>query len=211
MKYGYIRVSHKTQDETRQRIEIEKMGVLPENCFVDKASGKTFIGREAWEKLLTKLTIGDVIVIHEIDRLGRDNKEIKETFELIGKKGVFFEFIDQPLLNTINRSQIERELIQPLVLHLLGYYAEKEREKILKRQKEAYDSLEKDNKGRLISRKKKIVVGRPNKIENLTKEEIRLVNLWLKGEIKRATVLKTLNISIASLYRVKNMIIKNNV
>lgn len=209
MKYGYIRVSHKTQDETRQRIEIEKKGVLTENCFVDKTSGKTFIGRDAWEKLLAKLVIGDVIVIHEIDRLGRNNKEIKETFELIGKKGVFFEFIDQPLLNTVDRSQIERELIQPLVLHLLGYYAEKEREKILKRQKEAYESLEKDDKGRLISRKKKVVVGRPNKIENLTKEEMRLVNLWLKGEVKRITVLKTLNVSTASLYRIKNIIAKS--
>ena len=114
--------------------------------------------------MLAKVVIGDVIVIKELDRLGRNNNEIKENYKLIKEKGVFLEFIDEPILNTYGKSSLEIELIQPLVLHLLGYITEKEREKILKRQKEAYLALEKDKKGRLLSRKKGKVVGRPNKI-----------------------------------------------
>ena len=76
------------------------------------------------------MIIGDIIVIKELDRLGRNNAEIKETFILLKNKGVYLEFLDQPLLNTTNKSQIEIELVQPIILHLLGYFAEKEREKI---------------------------------------------------------------------------------
>ena len=76
------------------------------------------------EFLKKTVVINDIIVIKELDRLGRNNQEIKETFERIGKKGVFLEFLEQPLLNTSGKSEIERELIQPLVLHLMGYFAE---------------------------------------------------------------------------------------
>ena len=163
-KYGYIRVSSNTQDETRQKEAMLQKGVLLENIFLDTASGKNFIDRSEWLKMLAKVVIGDVIVIKELDRLGRNNNEIKENYKLIKEKGVFLEFIDEPILNTYGKSSLEIELIQPLVLHLLGYITEKEREKILKRQKEAYLALEKDKKGRLLSRKKGKVVGRPNKI-----------------------------------------------
>lgn len=163
-KYGYIRVSSNTQDETRQKEAMLQKGVLLENIFLDKASGKNFIDCSEWLKMLAKVVIGDVIVIKELDRLGRNNNEIKENYKLIKEKGVFLEFIDEPILNTYGKSSLEIELIQPLVLHLLGYITEKEREKILKRQKEAYLALEKDKKGRLLSRKKGKVVGRPNKI-----------------------------------------------
>ena len=172
MKYGYLRVSTNTQDETRQKEALKKYGILEENIYLDKASGKNFIDRTEWQKLLVKVIIGDTIVIKELDRLGRNNAEIKETFILLKNKGVFLEFLDQPLLNTTNKSQIEIELIQPIILHLLGYFAEKEREKLKTRQKEAYDSLEKDSKGRKISRKKKKVVGRPNKIEKILQNNI---------------------------------------
>ena len=196
MKYGYLRVSTNTQDETRQREALKKYGVLEENIYLDKASGKNFIDRTEWQKLLVKVIIGDIIVIKELDRLGRNNAEIKETFILLKNKGVYLEFLDQPLLNTTNKSQIEIELVQPIILHLLGYFAEKEREKIRARQKEAYDSLEKDSKGRKISRKKNKVVGRPNKIEK---------------KITTKKTLEILNISRSSLFRIKNDIkgIKN--
>ena len=191
MKYGYLRVSTNTQDETRQREALKKYGVLEENIYLDKASGKNFIDRTEWQKLLVKVIIGDIIVIKELDRLGRNNAEIKETFILLKNKGVYLEFLDQPLLNTTNKSQIEIELVQPIILHLLGYFAEKEREKIRTRQKEAYDSLEKDSKGRKISRKKNKVVGRPNKIEK---------------KITTKKTLEILNISRSSLFRIKNEI-----
>ncbi|WP_238960435.1 hypothetical protein [Fusobacterium polymorphum] len=71
------------------------------------------------------MIIANVIVIKELDGLGRNNSEIKETFILLKNKGVYLEFLEQPLLNTTNKSQIEIELVQPIILHLLGYFAEK--------------------------------------------------------------------------------------
>ena len=211
MKYGYLRVSTNTQDETRQREALKKYGVLEENIYLDKASGKNFIDRTEWQKLLVKVIIGDIIVIKELDRLGRNNAEIKETFILLKNKGVYLEFLDQPLLNTTNKSQIEIELVQPIILHLLGYFAEKEREKIKIRQKEAYDSLEKDSKGRKISRKKNKVVGRPNKIEKILQDNSEIIKLWIEKKITTKKTLEILNISRSSLFRIKNDIkeIKN--
>lgn len=206
MKYGYLRVSTNTQDETRQREALKKYGVLEENIYLDKASGKNFIDRTEWQKLLVKVIIGDVIVIKELDRLGRNNAEIKETFILLKNKGVYLEFLDQPLLNTTNKSQIEIELVQPIILHLLGYFAEKEREKIRTRQKEAYDSLEKDSKGRKISRKKNKVVGRPNKIEKILQDNSEIIKLWIEKKITTKKTLEILNISRSSLFRIKNEI-----
>ena len=206
MKYGYLRVSTNTQDETRQREALKKYGVLEENIYLDKASGKNFIDRTEWQKLLVKVIIGDIIVIKELDRLGRNNAEIKETFILLKNKGVYLEFLDQPLLNTTNKSQIEIELVQPIILHLLGYFAEKEREKIKIRQKEAYDSLEKDAKGRKISRKKKKVVGRPNKIEKILQDNSEIIKLWIEKKITTKKILEILNISRSSLFRIKNEI-----
>ena len=211
MKYGYLRVSTNTQDETRQREALKKYGVLEDNIYLDKASGKNFIDRTEWQKLLVKVIIGDIIVIKELDRLGRNNAEIKETFILLKNKGVYLEFLDQPLLNTTNKSQIEIELVQPIILHLLGYFAEKEREKIKIRQKEAYDSLEKDSKGRKISRKKNKVVGRPNKIEKILQDNSEIIKLWIEKKITTKKTLEILNISRSSLFRIKNDIkgIKN--
>ena len=211
MKYGYLRVSTNTQDETRQREALKKYGVLEENIYLDKANGKNFIDRTEWQKLLVKVIIGDIIVIKELDRLGRNNAEIKETFILLKNKGVYLEFLDQPLLNTTNKSQIEIELVQPIILHLLGYFAEKEREKIKIRQKEAYDSLEKDSKGRKISRKKNKVVGRPNKIEKILQDNSEIIKLWIEKKITTKKTLEILNISRSSLFRIKNDIkgIKN--
>ena len=211
MKYGYLRVSTNTQDETRQREALKKYGVLEENIYLDKASGKNFIDRTEWQKLLVKVIIGDIIVIKELDRLGRNNAEIKETFILLKNKGVYLEFLDQPLLNTTNKSQIEIELVQPIILHLLGYFAEKEREKIRIRQKEAYDSLKKDSKGRKISRKKNKVVGRPNKIEKVLQDNSEIIKLWIEKKITTKKTLEILNISRSSLFRIKNDIkgIKN--
>ena len=206
MKYGYLRVSTNTQDETRQREALKKYGVLEENIYLDKASGKNFIDRTEWQKLLVKVIIGDIIVIKELDRLGRNNAEIKETFMLLKNKGVYLEFLDQPLLNTTNKSQIEIELVQPIILHLLGYFAEKEREKIRTRQKEAYDSLEKDSKGRKISRKKNKVVGRPNKIEKILQDNSEIIKLWIEKKITTKKTLEILNISRSYLFRIKNEI-----
>ena len=193
MIYGYVRISSKTQNEKRQIAALKNHGVAVENIFIDKESGKDF-NRDAWQKLMAKLIVGDTVVIKELDRMGRNNNEIKENFELIK---------ENPLLSTKGKSQIEIELIQPLVLHLFGYLAEKEREKILIRQREAYEQLEIDTKGRKISKKKNKVLGRPNKIENLTNEQKRYIKAWIDGNIKMSDYIKNTGIKKTSLYTIK--------
>ena len=200
MIYGYVRVSSKTQNEERQIAALKNEGVAIENIFIDKESGKDF-NRSAWQKLMAKLVIGDIIVIKELDRMGRNNDEIKENFELIKNKGCYLEFLENPLLSTKGKSQVEIELIQPLVLHLFGYLAEKEREKLLIRQREAYEQLETDEKGRKISKKKNKVVGRPNKLENLTTEQKRYIRAWIDGFIKITDCIKNVGIKKTSLYK----------
>ena len=193
MIYGYVRISSKTQNEERQIAALKNQGIAIENIFIDKETGKDF-NRDAWQKLMAKLIVGDTIVIKELDRMRRNNKEIKENFELIKNKGCFLEFLENPLLSTRGKSKIEIELIQPLVLHLFGYLAEKEREKILIRQREAYEQLETDAKGRKISKKKNKVLGRPNKIENLTTEQKRYIKAWIDGSIKMSDYIKNTGI-----------------
>ena len=152
---------------------------------------------------MAKVIVNDIIVIKELDRLGRNNNEIKDTFELLKNKRVFLEFIEQPILNTANKSKLEMELLHPIILHLLGYFAEKERVKIRQRQREAYNVLETDKKGRKISRKKGKVVGRPNKIENLTTEQKRYIKAWIDKSIKLRDCIKLTGLSSATLYRIK--------
>lgn len=200
MIYGYVRVSSKAQNEERQIAALKNEGVAIENIFIDKESGKDF-NRSAWQKLMAKLVIGDIIVIKELDRMGRNNNEIKENFELIKNKGCYLKFLENPLLSTKGKSQVEIELIQPLVLHLFGYLAEKEREKLLIRQREAYEQLETDEKGRKISKKKNKVVGRPNKLENLTTEQKRYIRAWIEGSIKISDCIKNVGIKKTSLYK----------
>lgn len=211
MKYGYIRVSTRQQDETRQRTALISSGVPLENIFSDKSTGTTFVGREAWEKLLAKVVIGDIIVIKELDRLGRNNEEIKNNFELLNKKGVYLEFLEQPLLNTYGMSNLERELLQPIVLHLLGYFAEKENEKRKNRQAEAYASLPRDEKGRMISRKKNKPVGRPNALDNLTAEQRRAIELFTNSQISLEECIKLSNLKRTTIFKIKKILFPNSV
>lgn len=154
---------------------------------------------------MSKIVMKDIIVIKELDRLGRNNEEIKKAFELIHKKGAYLEFIDDEILNTSNKSKLELELIQPIILHLLGYQAEKEREKLKSRQKEAYSLLAKDEKGRMISKKKNKVVGRPNIIEKLlkNKDSKKIILLWIDKKIKLKEVKELLKVSERTLYRIR--------
>lgn len=210
MIYGYIRISSKTQSEERQIIALKQKGISVENIFIDKESGKNF-NRTAWQSLMAKIVVGDTIVIKELDRMGRNNKEIKENFELIKNKGCFLEFLENPLLSTKNKSQIEIELIQPLILHLLGYFAEKEREKIVTRQKEGYDALSTDEKGRKKKKKKNKVIGRPSKVENLSSEQRRYIQAWMNGSIKISDCIKNIGIGKTSLFKIKKNMNKNSI
>jgi DNA invertase Pin-like site-specific DNA recombinase len=139
--YGYVRVSTREQNEDRQLVAMRNFGVVDSSIFLDKQSGKDF-HRKAYQKLLKKLRPGDTLVIKSVDRLGRDYGEILEQWRIITKeKQTAVVVLDIPLLDT---RQKERDLtgtfIADLVLQILSYVAQQEREFIRQRQAEGIEA-----------------------------------------------------------------------
>ena len=138
--YGYIRVSTKEQNEDRQRIALAEFPVPEENVFMDKLSGKDF-NRPQYRKLLRRMRPGDVLVVKSIDRLGRNYEELLNQWRIITKdKRVDIVVLDMPLLDT---RQTGRDLtgtfVADLVLQILSYVAQTERENIRQRQREGIE------------------------------------------------------------------------
>ncbi len=115
MEYGYARVSTKEQNEQRQIIALTQFGLLRENIYVDKQSGKDF-ERTQYQQLMRRLKRGDLLVIKSIDRLGRNYKEILEQWRIMTKeKHVFIVVLDMPLLDTRRENDLTNELIADIV------------------------------------------------------------------------------------------------
>ena len=166
MIYGYARVSTKEQNEQRQIEALINYGVEGKYIKVDKASGKNF-NRENYQLLKNEiLRTGDTLVIKELDRLGRNMDDIKKEWQDLIKMGIDIEIIDTPILNTGNKTDLEKNLISNIVFELLSYMAEKERIKIRTRQREGIDCMPVDPKtGKRYSKKTGKVTGRPVKNE----------------------------------------------
>lgn len=136
MLYGYIRVSTKDQNEDRQRIALSDAGVPQRNIILDKQSGKNF-DRPGYRKLCKKVKPGDTLFIKSIDRLGRNYNEILEQWRFLTKeKKMAIVVLDMPLLDTRRGKDLTGELIADIVLQLLSYVAQTEREFIHQRQSE---------------------------------------------------------------------------
>lgn len=211
MKYGYARVSTLEQDETRQVEMLLKAGVEEKNITIEKRSGKDFKNRTGWKNLLAEMIIGDVVVITSLDRMGRNYDELVKMYQKLIDKGVKLEILDFPMLSTTGgKTEAEYKLIQPIVLAVLSYIAENERKTMKKRQRQGYDNLKRDEKGRLISRKKGTVCGRPNLIENLTDRQKEFVKQWISKKLKTQECLKLTEISRTSLYRIKEKMLNDD-
>ena len=136
MEYGYARVSTKEQNEQRQIIALTQFGLEEKNIYVDKQSGKDF-ERTRYQQLMRRLKDGDLLVIKSIDRLGRNYAEILEQWRIITKeKCVAIVVLDMPLLDTRKTNDLTGTLIADIVLQLLSYVAQTEREFIRQRQAE---------------------------------------------------------------------------
>ncbi len=134
--YGYIRVSTKEQNEDRQRIAMREFGILDRHVFMDKQSGKDF-ERPGYKRLIKKLKPGDILVTKSIDRLGRNYEEILEQWRVITReKQALIVVLDMPLLDTRQGRDLTGLLIADIVLQLLSYVAQTERELIRQRQAE---------------------------------------------------------------------------
>lgn len=134
--YGYIRVSTKEQNEDRQLVAMREFGIAEDHIYVDKQSGKDF-NRPGYRRLLRKLRQDDVLVIKSIDRLGRHYEDILEQWRIITHdKKAAIVVLDMPLLDTRQGRDLTGTLIADIVLQLLSYVAQTEREFIRQRQAE---------------------------------------------------------------------------
>ena len=180
--YGYIRVSTKEQNEDRQRIALLEFGVPEGNIFIDKQSGKDF-NRPAYIELMKILQKDDVLVVQSIDRLGRNYNEILEQWRIITKeKGAAVVVVDLPLLDTRKGRDLTSTLIADIVLQLLSYVAQTEREFIRKRQAEGIAAAK--LRGVRFGRKP---MKHPEEFEHYKQK-------WLRGDISANMAAKHLGI-----------------
>lgn len=134
--YGYIRVSSKDQNEDRQLIALHGKGVKDDHIYIDKKSGKDF-NHPQYKKLVKKLKPGDLLMIQSIDRLGRNYEKVQNQWRVLTKKKeVDICVIDMPLLDTRQGKDLMGTFIADLVLQILSFVAQNEREYIRKRQAE---------------------------------------------------------------------------
>ena len=134
--YGYVRVSSRDQNEARQLLAMRQFGVAEERMYLDRQSGKDF-NRPQYRRLVRRLKAGDTLVVASIDRLGRNYREILEQWRaLTREKRIEIVVLDMPLLDTRQGRDLTGTLIADIVLQLLSYVAQTERELIRRRQAE---------------------------------------------------------------------------
>ncbi len=183
MEYGYARVSTKEQNEERQLIALRKYGLADSQIILDKQSGKDF-ERTGYRRLLRRLREGDVLVIKSIDRLGRNYHEILEQWRIITKeKRAAIVVLDMPLLDTRHSLDLTGTLIADIVLQLLSYVAQTEREFIRQRQAE----------GIAAAKARGVRFGRPSMKRPDEYDEIKL--RWERGELSARAAGRMLNIT----------------
>lgn len=185
--YGYARVSSREQNLDRQLAALEAFGVERVNVYADKASGKDF-ERPAWRELSELLAEGDVLVVKSIDRFGRNYEEIIEEWRRITKRcGAAVVVLDMPLLDTRReRGDITGVLIADIVLQLLSYVAQVERESIRQRQAE----------GIAAAKARGVKFGRPRKVRPQSYVSVR--ESYLAGCLTRAQAASQMGISIST-------------
>lgn len=188
MKVGYVRVSTVDQNEARQIEAMKEDGV--EKIYIDKKSGKDF-NRPEYQKMIASLQKGDILVIHSIDRLGRNYEEIIAEWRKITKE-IEADIVvqDMPLLNTTQNKDLTGTLIADIVLQLLSYVAQRERENIRQRQKEGIAIAK--AQGKYKGRAKKEID------KELFKETKRS---WQRGEITKVQFAEIMGVSRSTLYK----------
>lgn len=182
--YGYARVSSKDQNEARQIIALSQFPVKKENIYIDKFSGKDF-DRPKYSELIKILKEQDILVIKEIDRLGRNYEEILEQWRVITKEiKADIVVLDMPLLDTRTRKEnLTGTFIADLVLQILSYVAETERQSIKQRQREGIEA----------AKKRGVKFGRP--CIPVPEEFYDLKEKWLNKKITSREATTTINVS----------------
>ena len=187
--YGYVRVSSIDQREDRQMIEMQRAGIPDSHIYIDKQSGKNF-ERPSYKRLIRRLGEGDLLYIMSIDRLGRNYEEIQDQWRIITKeKGVDIVVMDMPLLDTRQGKDLMGTFIADLVLQILSFVAQSEREKIKERQEQ----------GIAAAKARGVRFGRPEK--ELPDNFNQLVRAWEKKQLLLPELLHECDMSEATFYR----------
>lgn len=189
-QYGYIRVSTKEQNEDRQFLALKSFPLTDAQIFIDKQSGKDF-ERPAYKRLMKELMPDDVLVVKSIDRLGRNYEEILEQWRFITKaKRAHMVVLDMPLLDTRQGGRdLTGTFIADLVLQILSYVAETERENIKRRQAE----------GIAAARLRGVKFGAPRKPIPRDFDAIR--GKWREGSISARRAAKLLSVATHTFLR----------
>ena len=186
--YGYVRVSSTDQNEDRQVLAMRELNIPPARIYTDKQSGKDFI-RPAYEALTKKLKSGDVLYIKSIDRLGRNYNEIQNQWRILTKEnGVDIAVIDMPLLDTRHGKDLMGTFLADIVLQILSFVAQNERENIHKRQAE----------GIAAAKARGVRFGRP--IKKPPENFGEVVKQWERGKIPFSEVLVQTGLKQATFY-----------
>lgn len=187
-KYGYIRVSTQEQNDDRQRVALEAFQIPVKNLYCEKRSGKTF-NRPAYKKLLRRLREGDVLYVKSIDRLGRNYEEIIEQWRIITReKGADIKVVDMPLLDTTYCKDLLGTFISDLVLQVMSFSAQLERETLLQRQAE----------GIAAAKARGVIFGR--KTISLPENFEELYFRWRTGELSGKEAASLCGCSLRTLY-----------
>ena len=187
--YGYVRVSSREQNEDRQIIAMKEHQIPEKNIYIDKQSGKDFC-RPEYRRLMKKVKPDDLIYIKSIDRLGRNYTEIIEQWKIITKdKKVDIYVIDNPLLDTRRGKDLMGTFLSDVVLSVLSYVAENERDNIKQRQAE----------GIAAAKKRGIIFGRP--VKTPPEDFQNIIERWKKGELKINEAAGLCDMSESTFYR----------
>ncbi|MBS6603049.1 MAG: recombinase family protein [Brachyspira sp.] len=186
--FAYIRVSSREQNENRQIDSLKDLKI--DEIIIEKASGKNFVGREKYQQMKSQLRCGDLVIVKSIDRFGRNYTQICKEWESLINMGIDIQVLDMPILNTRdNQNGLTGQLITDIVLKLLGYVAECERDNIKTRQAEGIAS----------AKSRGVKFGRPT--SEIPKDFIRCYELYKNGLIKVKDVMSMCNIAKSTFYK----------
>ena len=186
--YGYVRVSSRDQSEDRQLIAMKKLGVPENNIYVDKESGRDF-DRPMYREMVRELNKNDLVYIKSIDRLGRNYKEIVEQWQFLTRNvQADIVVIDMPLLDTRRGKDLLGTFLSDIVLQVLSFVAENERDNIRSRQREGIEA----------AKERGVKFGRP--VLPVPEDFEEIVKTWKSGEITTAEAARQCGFSRSTLY-----------
>ena len=193
MLYGYARVSTAEQSLKRQIKELEARGIVKKNIYKEFSTGKDFKDRIEYQKLLDVCSVGDTIVFTSLDRFSRNVKETVKQLEILEKRGLKAIFLKENI-------STEMKGVAELIISIFSWVAEQERITLLERQKRGYEALERNDKGRLISKKGTLIGGKEKVFSN---QQLNMLKEYKEGKstYNLTQLAKILEVSRPTIYK----------